>query len=76
MAANIGSLGACGFLIRARQACAAPHYTASRFRVGAWHAADVPIVVKGTRPPMKVRGWPGLGSRIRQEGRKEPLFIF
>jgi hypothetical protein len=55
MAANIGSIGACGFLIRARQSCLPPQYTPSRFRVGGWHAADVPIVVKGTRPPMKVR---------------------
>lgn len=62
MAASIGSLGACGFLIRARQACAAPQLTYSRFKVGAWHAADVPIVVKGTRPPMKVGGGQGLGG--------------
>jgi hypothetical protein len=54
MAASIGSIGACGFLIRARQAAAAPQTTDSRFRVGHWHAAGVPIVVKGTRPPMKV----------------------
>lgn len=56
MAANIGSIGACGFLIRARQSCLPPQYAPSRFRVGGWHAADVPIVVKGTRPPMKVGG--------------------
>jgi len=54
MAAGIKHLGASGLLLRARQIAAEPQYTPMRMRVGAWHAADVPMVVKGTRPPMKV----------------------
>lgn len=55
MAATIGSLGASGLLIRARQLCAPPQTKPMRMAVGLWHHADVPVVVKGTRPPMKVR---------------------
>eukprot|EP00878_Enallax_costatus_P022641 GHUV01024035.1.p1 GENE.GHUV01024035.1~~GHUV01024035.1.p1 ORF type:complete len:1545 (+),score=576.84 GHUV01024035.1:595-5229(+) len=55
MASTVGSLGASGLLIRARQLSAPPQTRPMRMHVGAWHQADVPIVVKGTRPPMKVR---------------------
>jgi hypothetical protein len=56
MACTIGSIGASGLLVRARQVCAPPQTRPMRMAVGRWHAADVPVVVKGTRPPMKVRG--------------------
>lgn len=55
MAATIGSVGASGLLIRARQVCAPPQTRPMRMAVGLWHEADAQIVVKGTRPPMKVR---------------------
>lgn len=55
MASTIGSIQASGLLVRARQVCAAPQTRPMRMAVGQWHAADVPVVVKGTRPPMKVR---------------------
>lgn len=58
MAATIGSAQASGLLVRARQVCAPPQTRPMRMAVGRWHAADVPMVVKGTRPPMKV----GAGS--------------
>jgi hypothetical protein len=54
MAATIGSVGASGLLIRARQVAAPPQTRPMRMAVGLWHEADAPIVVKGTRPPMKV----------------------
>lgn len=54
MACTIGSINASGMLVRARQVCAPPQTRALRMGVGRWHAADVPVVVKGTRPPMKV----------------------
>lgn len=55
MASTIGSIQASGLLVRARQVCAAPQTRPMRMAVGQWHEADVPVVVKGTRPPMKVR---------------------
>lgn len=54
MASTIGSVQASGLLVRARQVCATPQTRPMRMAVGRWHAADVPMVVKGTRPPMKV----------------------
>eukprot|EP00775_Hariotina_reticulata_P010874 gene10874-11028_t len=54
MAASIGQLGASGLLIRARQLAAPPQMRPLRMAVGTWHSADVPVVVKGTRPPMKM----------------------
>ncbi|WIA10179.1 hypothetical protein OEZ85_010383 [Tetradesmus obliquus] len=54
MAATIGSVGASGLLIRARQVCAPPQTRPMRMAVGLWHEADAQIVVKGTRPPMKM----------------------
>lgn len=57
MASTIGSIQASGLLVRARQVCAAPQTRPMRMAVGRWHEADVPVVVKGTRPPMKVGGY-------------------
>jgi hypothetical protein len=53
-AAKVKHLGASGLLIRARQLAAAPQLRSMRMKVGRWHGADVPVVIKGTRPPMKV----------------------
>jgi hypothetical protein len=63
MASTIGSVQASGLLVRARQVCAPPSTRPMRMAVGRWHAADVPVVVKGTRPPMKVRQLPCAGSQ-------------
>lgn len=54
MASTIGSVQASGLLVRARQVCLPPQTRLMRMKVGRWHEADVPMVVKGTRPPMKV----------------------
>lgn len=63
-AASMRTLAASGLLVRARQLTAAPQTRPQRFNVGCWHAADVPITVKGTRAPMKVWAlgvaWSGL----------------
>lgn len=53
MSATIAGLNACGLLIRARQLTAQPQQELQTFRVGHWHAAGVPISVKGTRAPIK-----------------------